>query len=118
MAAAARAGLGEQSYSSAAQTVGNRLKEMEGRQGVERDSPVSLKPVTYSVGAVLGEAREGPQAPPRYLRLQEGYILEAFNPVARAPVAVSVSPAFLLEPRALPGLSPANAGPKGSLRVG
>lgn len=78
MAAAARAGLGEQSHSPAAQTVGNRLR-VEGRQGVERDSPVSLKPVTYLVGAVLGEAREGPQAPPRCLRLQEGYILEAFN---------------------------------------
>lgn len=54
MAAAARAGLGEQSHSPAARTLGERLKEREGMGGAGRDSPVSLKPVTSSVGAGLG----------------------------------------------------------------
>lgn len=40
MAAAARAGLGEQSHSPAAQTPGSRLKEME-RRAAGRDSAVS-----------------------------------------------------------------------------
>jgi len=54
MAAAARAGLGEQSHSQAARTPGERLKEMEGMEGAGRDSAISLKPVTSSVGAGLG----------------------------------------------------------------